>query len=170
MPKSLADGRPKLTILATKPADPAAPTITELTAGIEASCRILSSDYALGPADSDKVPEKELCKEGNANAIGASNYEGSLTPFRYFTEDGASDAEGDEVFQALKTKGTLIWLVERETSKKSTEDWMAADEISVYEAITDNPQKPSDQAGYIKRVVKLEIQAAWLNGAVAAGV
>ena len=34
--KSLADGRTKLAILSTAPADPSAPTVTELTAGIDA--------------------------------------------------------------------------------------------------------------------------------------
>ena len=42
MPRSLADGHIKFTILLTKPANPAQPTAAELAAGIDASCNILS--------------------------------------------------------------------------------------------------------------------------------
>lgn len=167
MPKSLADGRVKVVALVAKPAIPTAPTVTELAAGIDISCRILSSDYALGPTTSDRIAEKELCKEGNANAIGASNYAGSLTPFRYFdpATKQASKIE-DEVYQLLKAKGTTLFLYERQSAKKSTEPFAVGDEVDGYEVVTDNPQKPSDMGGYIKRVVPLEVQDAWLGGAV----
>lgn len=167
MPKSLADGRIKVVALVKKPVNPYAPTITELTAGIDMSCRILSSDYALGPTTSDRVAEKELCKEGNANAIGASNYAGSFTPFRYFDETtNQAHKTEDEVYQLLRHKGTTLFVYERQTSKKSTAAWAVGDEIDGYEVVTDNPQKPSDMGGYIKRVVPVEVQDAWLGGVV----
>lgn len=167
MPKSLADGRVKVVALSTKPANTYAPTLAELTAGIDISCRILSSDYALGPTTSDRIAEKELCKEGNANAIGASNYAGSVTPFRYFDETtNQAHKTEDEVYQLLKEKGTTLYFYERQTSKKSTADFAAGDEVDGYEVVTDNPQKPSDMGGYIKRVVPLEVQDAWTNGVV----
>lgn len=167
MPKSLADGRVKVVALTTKPANPYAPTVQELTSGVDISCRILSSDYALGPTTSDRIAEKELCKEGNANAIGASNYAGSVTPFRYFDNatKQADEAE-DNVYQMLKAKGTTLFLYERQSAKKSTEAFAVGDEVDGYEVVTDNPQKPSDMGGYIKRVVPLEVQDAWLNGVV----
>jgi hypothetical protein len=168
MPKSLADGTIKLSILSTKPVNPLAPTVTELTAGLDASCNVLSSDFSLGATDSDKIAEKALCQEGNSNALGPSNYQGGLTVFRYFDSGVAEDPE-DDVFQALKAKGARVWIAMRQTSKKSTEAWAATDEVEVFEAISDNPQMPSDAGGYIKRRVPLEIQDAWLNGAVVAG-
>lgn len=168
MPKSLADGKIKLAILSAKPANPASVTVAELTAGLDASSRILSSDYTLGPVDSDKVAEKPLSQEGNSNAMGPSNYQAGVTPFRYFNGSGASEAVEDAVYQALKTKGARVWLVERQTSKKSTDAWAASDEIDVFEVITDNPQKPSDMGGYIKRRVPMEVQDAWIGGAVSA--
>jgi hypothetical protein len=168
MPKSLADGRVKLAILSTKPADPMAPTVEELEAGIDASCNVLSSDYTLGATDSDKIAEKPLCQEGNSNAIGASNYQAALTPFRYFDDQGKAETTEDDVYQALKAKGTRVWLYERHTSKRSTESWAAGDEVDGFEVITDNPQKPSDMGGYIKRRVSMEVQDAWVGGAVAA--
>lgn len=171
MPKSLADGTIKLAILTIKPASPLAPTVAELTAGIDASCRILSSDYLLGPTDSDKIAEKELCKAGNSNALGPSNYQGALTPFRYWnTTTDVSDPTEDAVFQALKVKGTTLYLYERQTSKLSTEAWANGDEVAGYEVLTDTPQKPSETGGYIKRRVPLEVQDAYLNATVGGGI
>lgn len=171
MPKSLADGTIKLAILTIKPALPLSPTTTELNAGIDASCRILSSDYVLGATDSDKIAEKELCKSGNSNAMGPSNYQGALTPFRYWnTTTDVSDPTEDTVYQALKAKGTTLYLYERQTSKASTEAWANGDEVSGFEVVTDNPQKPSEAGGYIKRRVPLEVQDAFLNGTVGGGL
>jgi hypothetical protein len=167
MPTTLADARTRLAILTTKPADLAAPTVTELNAGIDASCRILKSDYRLSPTASDTVGDAELCAEGNAVTFGASNYEGSVTPFWYLDEDGKSDVTDDVVYQALKEKGTELWFVEREGPRYDAA-WAAGDVVEVYEVITDNPQKPSDRAGYIKRVVPLGVQNAELSGVVAA--
>jgi hypothetical protein len=164
MPRSLADGHTKFTILTTKPADPEAPTATELEAGIDASCSVLASDFTWGATDSDKIAEKALCVTNNANAIGASNYQVGYTPFRYFDETtGEGDpTEGDDVFDASKVKGTTLWGYARKTSKKSTDPWVAGDEIYLGgEFATDEPQPPSDLGGYIKWRVPGEMQAAW---------
>lgn len=171
MPRSLADGHIKFTILTTKPANPAAPTVTELTAGIDVSCNILSSDFAWSATDSDKVAEKALCTEGNANAIGASNYSAGATFFRYFdtTTKNAHSTE-DAGFAAVKVKGTTLWGYARQTAKKSTEAWAASDEIYLGgEFVTDVPQLPSDMGGWIKRRVPFEIQSAYDNITAAAG-
>ena len=172
MPQVLADAKIKLAILATKPADPAAPTVTELTAGIDASCALLKSDYRLSATASDTIDEDALCSEGNAVVFGASNYEGTVTPFRYFdATTGQVDTANDEVFQALRVKGSRVWLVQRFSGKRYDEAWEAGDEVQVFEVITDNPQQPSELTGYIKQVVPLGVQRAWLDATVAtAGV
>ncbi len=167
MPKTLADARIKLVALTTAPANPAAPTVSELSAGVDLSCRILKSDYRLSPVASDTVPDTELCSEGNAVTYGASNYEGSVTPFRYLDDDGKADTENDVAWTELKEKGTELWLYERE-GPRYDEDWAVGDEVEGYYVVTDNPQKPSDRTGFIKRVVPLGVQRAWLNAAVAA--
>lgn len=166
MPKTLADARTRLTILTTEPADPRSITIAELTAGIDASCNVLKSDYRLSPTGSDTVPDTELCSEGNAVTYGASNYEGTLTPFWFLDQEGKSDATEDVVYQALKIKGTTLWLVERE-GPRYDEPWAAGDAYEAYKVTTDNPQKPSDRGGYIKRTVPLGVQRAVLDGVVA---
>ena len=162
MPKTLADARTRLTILTTKPANPRSILLTELAAGIEASCKILKSDYRLSPTASDTVADADLCAEGNAVTFGASNYEGSISPFIYLDDTGKSDIGEDVVYQALREKGTRVWLAERE-GPRYDQAWAATDVVDVYEAITDNPQKPGDRGGYIKRVVPLGVQDAWLN-------
>lgn len=167
MPKTLADARTRLVALTLRPANPASPTVAELEAGEDLSCRLLKSDYRLSPTSSDTVPDTELCSEGNAVTFGASNYEGSLTPFRYLDEDGKADLLNDVAWDLLKDKGTELWLYERE-GPRYEQAFAAADIVDGYEVVTDNPQKPSDRGGYIKRTVPLGVQRAWLNRPVAA--
>ena len=64
MPRVLADGKTKFTILTTAPANPAAPTAAELNAGIDLSCKVLSEGFEFGPTDSETVDEAALCDEG----------------------------------------------------------------------------------------------------------
>lgn len=167
MPKTLADARTRLAILTTKPADLGAISAAALSSGIDASCRILKSDYRLSPTASDTVPDTELCSEGNAVTYGASNYEGSVTPFWYLDATGKTDVTDDVVYQALKVKGSALWFVERE-GPRYDEPWATGDNYEVYEVVTDNPQKPSDRAGYIKRVVPLGVQRADIHGVAVA--
>jgi hypothetical protein len=168
--RSLADGHVKLILLTTKPVNPAAPTVSELTAGIDISCNVLASDFAFGPTDSDKVNEKALCTTGNANSLGPGNYEAGVTFFRYFdTTTGAPDATADAGFIAVKAKGTTVWLYARESGKLATAAIAAAQELYFgAEVVTDSPQKPSDGGGWIKRRVPMEVQNGWEYITVAA--
>lgn len=170
MPKSLADGHSKLTILTTEPANPAAPTALELNAGIDFSCAVLASDFTWSAGDSDKVNEKALCTTNNANSIGASNFTAGLTLFRYFDDTtGAVNVTEDAAFQAVKAKGTTVWGYLRENGKLATADWATADEIVLgLEVQTDNPQRPSNAGGYIKRRIPMEPQNGWPEIEVAA--
>lgn len=165
---TLADGRTRLVALTTAPADPEAVTATEANAGVRLECRILKSDFRLSPTASDTIPDTKLCAEGNAVSYGASNYEGTVTPFRELTAAGAADPTNDIAWDTLKAKGTHLWLLKSE-GKKHTEDFAADDEYSLFEVITDNPQDPSDRGGYIKRVVPLGVQDAWLDRKIVAG-
>lgn len=163
MPRSLADGHTKFIILTTAPANPAAPTVAELAAGIDASDRILASDFTFGAADSDKVAEKSLASASNANALGAGNFQCSFTAFRYFNAStGVVDATGDVVFSAVKVKGTELWCYARRTGKLSTAAVAAADELFFgAHVLTDDPQPPGDLTGYIKAHISCEVQDSW---------
>jgi hypothetical protein len=169
MARVLADGKTKFTILTTAPANPAAPTATELNAGIDLSCDILSSDFLFGATDSDRVAEKALCDEGNANAIGASNYTAGFTLWRKFLTAGGFDEVNETGWAALKEKGTTLHGYARQTDKDATEVWAAADEIFLgAEFITDTPQR-TDGSGFIKYRVPVEIQRGFPFIEVAAG-
>lgn len=163
MPKSLADGRTKLTILITPPVAPAAPTVDELNAGIQAAGSILASDFVFGASDSDKVNERSLLQLNNTNAIAASNYAAGITVFRMFSAStGMVDMTEDATFQALKVKGTSAWLYARRTGKRASLLWEATDEIYLgASVITDEPQPPSDLGGYVKARIPMEVQDAW---------
>ena len=168
MPKTLADGRIALVALTTAPANLAAPTVAELEAGTRLECRINKSDYQLGADASSTIDEQELCKRGAAQDFGPAQWSGSLTPFRYLDGEGAADADNDIAWTLLKSKGTHLWLVEREGPLYNA-PFMAGQEVSVYEVNTDTPQKPSDRnSGYIKRVVPLAVLDADEDAVVAA--
>lgn len=178
MARSLADAKRKVVILTTRPEDPEAPTLTELDAGIEASCRIIAGGYNVGAQASETVDEKALCEEGNVQAWGPSNYVAEFSIFRYFDEEtglpetGEADTEegiGDSLFQMLKTKGTLFWLYEREIGRKALDPFAAGEPVEGFEIESDNPTKPDDQGGYIKRSITGNVKRAWLDATVAAG-
>ena len=168
MPKSKAEGREKWILLSAPPANPEAVTVTEAEAGIDASCAISSADSRISAAASATFSDPAICDEIAVTEFGQSNFEGNIAPFRYFTEDGASetgtgsDAEvRDEVYQALKEKDTEMYVLIRDTSKRSREALASGDEYELYQVVTDNPQRPSSREGYQKRIVPLAIRNAW---------
>lgn len=150
MPKSLAEARTKVSWLATLPADPEAITVAEANAAIDMSGVIVASDFALGPADSDRVAnEKSLADEGNVNAIGASNYAAGMSFFRMLDGTGKSEILADIAWATFVGKGiTGYWL--KRVGPKSSVDWVIGDLYDLFEVITDNPQDPQDRTGYLK--------------------
>lgn len=168
MPKSLADGHIKLTLLTEEPADPEIPTDDELNAGIDASCEIKYDDFTFTATDSDKVAEKALCDTNNANAIAASNFQAAMTFFRkYAAVTGAVAPAEEPGYQAVKAKGTTVWAYMRKSGKLGTADWAATDEALGMELLSDEPQEVTG-GGYVKRRVPFEPQKGWNNIAVAA--
>lgn len=167
--KTLADGHIKLAVLTTSPANPAAPTVTELNAGIDASSKVLISDFVWGATDSDKVAERALTDINNVNAIAASNFQAGISIWRYFNAaTGVADPTDDALWTAVKTKGTTLWLYARQTGKLATAAWASADEIYLGgSVVTDNPQLPGDAGGFIKRRIPLEPQQMYPNIAAA---
>lgn len=164
MPRTLAEAKTKLTILLAEPEDPAAPTVAELEAGMDASCRTLLSDFTFGADASETIDEKTLCTQGSAQTLGSSNHSASFTLFRYFkagTAEAETTAGADDIFQAIKTKGTNVWLYARKGDKLATEAWEEGDEIyCAVHGITDVPQQ-TETEGYIKTHHVILPQNAW---------
>ncbi len=169
--RSLADGHEKIAILTTKPADPAAPTTTELAAGKDAAGNIVAADWTFGPADSDTFNERAVAEENNPNAYGPSNGQFGATIFRKFdATTGAADGTDDALFTAMKAKGTTVWVYSRITGKKSTAAWASTDEIWYgAEVLLDAAQRPSSSGGYIKVRVPGQVQKSYHNITAAAG-
>ena len=162
MPKTLSDAKTKFTVLTSKPADPEKPTITELTAGIQAECHVLSSDFVFTATASETLSEKELCVAGAAQALGEANHQCEFSPFRYY-EQGTStpDDDDDVLFAAVKVRGTSLWCYARKGDKPGKAAWAAGDEIYMgAQIITDTPQQ-TDLTGYQKVKIVGLIQAAW---------
>jgi hypothetical protein len=167
VPRVLADGKTKFTILTTAPVDPDAPTAAELNAGVDLSCKVLADDFNWTAADSDKVAEKALCDEGNSNALGASNYTLGFTLWRYYLDAGGVDTSADAGFAAVKEKGATLWGYARRSDKAATDAWAANDEIYLGAEFTvDTPQVPGT-GGWLKYRVPCEAQRGWPFIAVA---
>lgn len=156
MPKKLSDGHKKVTFLTTAPVNPLAPTAGELNAGIDVSSQILDDDFTFGPADSDTVQERALSDDTNIVTYAASNWQAAMTFWRYYdATTGLAVTTEETGYQAAKTKGTDIHVYMRENGNKSGTAWVASEEAIYIEVITDNPQLPSQNGGYIKRRVPM---------------
>lgn len=170
MPLTLQGGRRKLVAFTSNPADGGDPeelSVADLTGGIDVQCKVLKSDLRLSPVASDTVPDSPYCATGNAVVFGASNYEGSLTPFAYYDEDGAIDATESDVFEMLTAeKGTHLWIVDR-WGKPESDALATGDRYRLWHVITDEGQDPTDVGGYIKQIVPLGVQQLWRGTLVA---
>lgn len=136
--------------------------------GLQASCRAVAADTRYSPTDSDTLADPAVCEPANSQALGASNYEGRLGLFRYPDPDepGQHSEQYDEVFQALKVKGTDAVIVIRDLGLRWDAPFEPGQEIEAYRVSTDWPQKPSDRTGYQKRVIPTPVQDARVNAVV----
>ena len=162
MPKTLADERIALMMLDAAPANPNAITVAEWTACTPLECRIMAGEYRLTPSGSDTINQAELCVGVNAVTYGRSNYDASITVFRYLLGTGLTDPANDVAWEAVKAKGTTLYLVEREGPLHDAAG-AVGHEYSYFEVVTDDPQAPQDRTGFIRRTVPLGVQDAVLN-------
>ncbi len=165
----LADKRHKLTILTTKPANEAAPTLAELNGGIEACLKIASEGFSHTPADSTTVEFKALCGT-REQVFTDSNFTQSMTVVRDYLVAGGTDPADDVLFNALKVRGTTLWAYGRLTDKNATDAWAAGDEIYLGTRFTpDHPQVP-DNPGWVSFRIPCTVQDGWPFIAVAGTV
>lgn len=153
MPKTLADGRTKLTWLEDVPVGGLeSVTATQLNAGIDLSCSVLASPYAFGPSGSESLAEKALCDEGKSTTFGESNFVVTMSFFRYLLATGQTDPLADVAYETFAGKGTHGVLFER-WGPKSREPWASGDEVRFAAEVTaDDAQAPTERTGYIKFV------------------
>jgi hypothetical protein len=153
--KVLNDGIIKVAILTEKPADTKSPTAVELNGGIDASCNILTSDFNWTNSSSATFDEKPLCATGQSTALGISQFDLAATFVREYLEAGGADVAGeDAAYQAVKVKGTTVWIYARETDKLSDEDWAAGDEIYLGgEVQSDAPTRVNNDGNLKRRIM-----------------
>lgn len=172
--RSLSAGHKKFIILTERPVDPKHPTVTELKAGIDASCRVKGSGFKYGPDKSEEVDSDLLCEDTKSKAWGQSNYVLEFDPYRWFNaetgkaEVGTGADIADAVFQLVKEKGTQLYYYVRNTSKKSKEDIAEGDEVCYLAGQNDWPT-PDDGDGYISYRVAVNVSEGEPNAVVAAG-
>lgn len=167
--KSLADGKKKITALITKPVNEEAPTAVELNAGIDISCSVLDSDFNWTNTASATFDEKPACAKGQVLALGSSNFDLALTYIREYLEAGGPDVAGEDAgYQAVRTKGSVVWIYVRETEKDSDEDWAAGDEIYLGGKVQSDAPARVNNDGNIKRRIVFLPQRMFEDIAVAA--
>ena len=114
--------------------------------------------FRMSAVGSDTVPDAPLSFAGNATTFGASNLEGSLEILRQLDADGKPDPATDTAFAAFGTKGVRAWFAHR-VGRRGTVPLEEGDEGWLYEAVTDEPQEPTEYAGYVKNPVPLGMQS-----------
>ena len=159
MPKSIAEGREKVTVLAEEPEDLASDgsstiAATVLNAGQDASCNLARNGHRMSASASDTVADPALCDEGNSQVLGASNYEWTWVPFRYFDADtGLPDTDEDWLFDMVAAKGQTVVAAQRRNGNHYDADWVEGERGYLWIGRNDNPQDPTDTGGYQKATV-----------------
>lgn len=158
MPFTSGDKREKVTALTTKPANINSVTVTEALAGVDIHWSVNKPDFRLSATGSATHNDTPLGAEGLYTNFAESNAEGNLTVFRDLDETGRPDPASDSeaVFDMVKEKGSELWLLVRK-GPEADEPWAAGDEYSIFHVRTDEPQNPSDRAGFIKYTVPLGV-------------
>lgn len=164
--RTLGDGRITLVALGidgAPVADRKRPTVAELNKGLRFEMSVMKSDYKLGSKGSTSVEEPVLGAAGKGTVPGPAEYEGQVSVYWFFDEDGQKVAGGDNrVWELLSKTGREFELYERE-GKKPEMPFVDGDDVDWYHVAPGQPQKPDDRTTYTKRTVSLFISDALEN-------
>lgn len=164
--RTLGDGRITLVALGidgAPVADKKRPTVAELNKGLHFEMSVMKSDYKLGSKGSTSVEEPVLGAAGKGTVPGPAEYEGQVSVYWFFDEDGQKVAGGDNrVWELLSKTGREFELYERE-GKKPEMPFTDGDDVDWYHVAPGQPQKPDDRTTYTKRTVSLFISDALEN-------
>jgi len=164
--RTLGDGRITLVALGIPDAPVAnrkRPTAAELNKGLHFEMSVMKSDYKLGSKGSTSVEEPVLGAAGKGTVPGPAEYEGQVSVYWFFDEDGQKVTGGDNrVWELLSQTGREFELYERE-GKKPDMPFVDGDDVDWYHVAPGQPQKPDDRTTYTKRTVSLFISDALEN-------
>lgn len=169
--RTLADGRISVVALdaAHKAADPKNPTVDELNAGQRLEMYVMKSDYKLGSKGSSSVEEPVLGAQGKGTVPGPAEYEGQMSVYWYFDDNGQyATSDDNKAWELLSQTGREFDIYERE-GKLPTAPFAAGDRVDWYHIAPGQPQKPDDRTTYTKRTITLFISDALENSIVLGG-
>jgi len=169
--RTLADGRISVVALdaAHKAADPKNPTVDELNAGQRLEMYVMKSDYKLGSKGSSSVEEPVLGAQGKGTVPGPAEYEGQMSVYWYFDDNGQyATSDDNKAWELLCQTGREFDIYERE-GKLPTAPFAAGDRVDWYHVAPGQPQKPDDRTTYTKRTITLFISDALENSIVLGG-
>ncbi len=169
--RTLADGRISVVALdaAHKAADPKNPTVDELNAGQRLEMYVMKSDYKLGSKGSTSVEEPVLGAQGKGTVPGPAEYEGQMSVYWYFDDNGQyANSDDNKAWELLCQTGREFDIYERE-GKLPTAPFAAGDRVDWYHVAPGQPQKPDDRTTYTKRTISLFISDALENAIVLGG-
>lgn len=169
--RTLADGRISVVALdaAHKAADPKNPTVDELNAGQRLEMYVMKSDYKLGSKGSTSVEEPVLGAQGKGTVPGPAEYEGQMSVYWYFDDNGQyANSDDNKAWELLCQTGREFDIYERE-GKLPTAPFAAGDRVDWYHVAPGQPQKPDDRTTYTKRTISLFISDALENSIILGG-
>ena len=168
-PKMLNTANRKLVWVPTI-ANIAAPTATELNAGVELTCLVTAADFSLGITGNETITDAALCDDIDTSVPGRATAEAAMNFFRF--KDTVDDL-GWTTFTGKGLHGYLAQRIGQITDTERQEDvaFTAADEVQVYEGTTHDPQIMSPAtAGYEKFRQVFSVGRINERAVVAAGV
>lgn len=169
--RTLADGRISVVALdaAHKAANPKNPTVDELNAGQRLEMYVMKSDYKLGSKGSTSVEEPVLGAQGKGTVPGPAEYEGQMSVYWYFDDNGQyATSDDNKAWELLCQTGREFDIYERE-GKLPTAPFAAGDRVDWYHVAPGQPQKPDDRTTYTKRTISLFISDALENSIILGG-
>lgn len=138
--------------------DIAAPTLTELAAGVDLTCQMVTT-YEVRPDGSDTTNERAVCETSNVVTPTVQNYMGRFELFRQW-DSSANEWETEDVLEYLEY-GDLGWFVRRLGLPQDT-DYAADQVVEVYKFMVDSPQTQGGTgSGYLKATVPLLQQGSF---------
>lgn len=157
MAKVLYDDDDRLVALDAMPTDwRTAPQVGELNEGVDWSLHVVAP-FDLDTQASDTLDQRAIGEPTNTQVLGRRNAGGTLDYFRHYDESGQPDPATDIVHEAVKVRGSMIYLVRREGGKPADELFAVGDEVSIWECEVDEIQTPKEE-GYRRGIAPLTVK------------
>ena len=136
-------------IAVTTVASPLAPTVAELTAGLDIT-PMLTSGTTIDFADTDVVSEMSFADGEKIEAPSLRSYDVQLNMFKLYTSGVVGTQDPSTIF--TDTYPTLY--IYKRTGLPSATAPLATQKWLVFKITADRPKEPSGQGGFLKMMVK----------------